>query len=82
MHLVGFIIRIYHAARSPERQIPELLLHSPVISVASRYISNKGNFTYLRISMALQTSVVHDSPFCGFMYLVCRHYFNCDLTQY
>ena len=23
MHLVGFIIRIYHDARSPERQLPE-----------------------------------------------------------
>ena len=24
MHLVGFIIRIYHDARSPERQIPDM----------------------------------------------------------
>ena len=26
LHVVGFIIRIYHDARSPERQIPEVQL--------------------------------------------------------
>ena len=54
----------------------ELQLHSHIISVVSRYISNKLNFTYVRISTALQASVVHDSPFYVFMYLVCRHYFK------
>jgi len=29
VHLGGFIIRIYHDARSPERQILFVLLHKP-----------------------------------------------------
>ena len=29
MHLVGFIIRIYHDVRSPERQIDNDLLRAP-----------------------------------------------------
>ena len=35
MHLVGFIIRIYHDARSPERQIPHLRLWllTPLLTV-------------------------------------------------
>ena len=31
MHLVDFIIRIYHDARSPERQIRDNLIHSRVL---------------------------------------------------
>ena len=27
MHLVGFIIRIYHNARSPERQILQIIIY-------------------------------------------------------
>jgi len=31
MHLVGFIIRIYHDARSPERQNPDIIAYNELM---------------------------------------------------
>ena len=35
VHLVGFITRIYHDARSPERQIPDMYFYCKNIILAS-----------------------------------------------
>ena len=35
VHLVGFIVRIYHDARSPERQIRNLYLHNVPLKLKS-----------------------------------------------
>ena len=40
MHLVGFIIRIYHDARSPERQILLSMVLFMIITVAFNLISD------------------------------------------
>ena len=39
MHLVGFIIRIYHDARSPERQITRMSLGAEEGQITGSYIS-------------------------------------------
>ena len=40
LHLVGFIIRLYHDARSPERQIPQALLPKSE-TTATLYLNNQ-----------------------------------------
>ena len=43
VHLVGFIIRIYHDARSPERQILQLSFHS--VAAVLTLVTNKNKYT-------------------------------------
>ena len=51
MHLVGFIIRIYRDARSPERQIIVLRLIPP--NTVSEVQLLEGDLNYLRLLLSL-----------------------------
>ena len=41
MHLVGFILRIYHDARSPERQIHAYLTELHILELCLKYVREK-----------------------------------------
>jgi len=51
VHLVGFVIRIYHDARSPERQIDQIQLHAAYIYYKS-YIKSLQMSQLIHISVA------------------------------
>ena len=55
VHLVGFIIRLYHDARSPERQI--LLLR---VSVRTAPSSGKASYQWLKTNCILVYNVFND----------------------
>ena len=71
MYLVGFIIRIYHDARSPERQTQ---LHSYEISTANIFrADNIPNSKEQRTSaITLQSRGIHTRNI-----LTARHYYSC-----
>jgi len=46
VHLVGFIVRIYHDARSPERQIHEFIFISSFLKTAQQCIVDRTFYRY------------------------------------
>ena len=47
MHLVGFIIRVYHDARAPERQIPQTMSFPQCEGLVSRLKQQECRYTSL-----------------------------------
>jgi hypothetical protein len=77
LHLVGVIIRIYHYARSPERQIRKLIIHSVFLQLwldveilFSVFLSLK------KITVASEFKITH-----VFIYFIFSYGFTTALTK-